>query len=63
MANWKLMLSGIVLTILSYWWYWESTKHLSVGSLISSAGNPNILQIIGILGGLVLLFIGYFKSD
>jgi len=63
MSNWKLMLGGIGLALLSYWWYFESTKNLSVGSLMSNAGNPNILQVIGIVGGLVLIFIGYFKSD
>jgi len=57
------MLSGIVIAILSYMWYWESTKNLSVGSLMSSSGNPNILQVIGIIGGLILLFVGYFKSN
>lgn len=62
MANWKIMLSGIALTILSYAWYWESTKNLSVGTLLTSSGNPNVLQLIGIIGGLVLIFIGYFKK-
>ena len=63
MANGKLIIIGIVLTILSYWWYWESTKNLSVSSLLTSSGNPNILQIIGILGGLILFFISCFKSN
>ncbi len=57
------MLGGIILTLLSFGWYFESTKNISVSSMMGGAGNPNIFQIIGIIGGIILFFIGYFKTN